>query len=228
MKWSDIAWNEAQHIYDAIIEMPFNKALSEGSLPAEQFKFYIAQDAKYLEYFGRTLSLIAARAHNITHVLEFIRFAEGAIVVENELHNNYFNKLEIDKTIYISPTCHHYVHFMQSTAALAQVEIAMAAVLPCFWIYQKVGEHILAHQNKIGNPYQDWINTYGGEAFGLVVEKAICICDEAALNCTTAQQLKMTEAFVTACRLEWAFWDSAWRLENGNCLNEWVGKNRLI
>src|ERR1700712_2305439 len=180
MKWSDTAWNEAQHIYANIIDMPFIKALANGSLPAEQFKFYIAQDAVYLEYFGRTLSLIAARAHNIAHVLEFIRFAKGAIVVENELHNNYFNELAIDKTISISPTCHHYVHFMQSTAALAQVEVAMAAVLPCFWIYQKVGEHLIKHQNKIDNPYQVWINTYSGESFNLRVQNAINICDEAA------------------------------------------------
>jgi len=102
---------------------------------------------------------------------------------------------------------------MLSTAAIDQVEVAMAAVLPCFWIYQKVGEHILAHQNKTDNPYQSWINTYGGDAFGLVVKKAINICDEAALNCTPAQQSKMTDAFMTACKLEWAFWDSAWRLE---------------
>ncbi len=213
MKWSDTAWNEAQHIYDNIIEMPFNKALADGSLPVEQFKFYIAQDAKYLEYFGRTLSLIAARAYKISDMLDFIRFAEGAIVVENQLHNSYFNELAIDKTIGISPTCHHYVHFMQSTAALAQVEVAMAAVLPCFWIYQKVGAYILENQNKINNPYQNWINTYGGEAFGLIVEKAINICDEAALKCTPEQQIKMTNAFVTGCKLEWAFWDSAWRLE---------------
>lgn len=213
MNWSNTAWNEAENIYADIIDMPFVKALSDGSLPYEQFKFYIAQDAKYLEYFGRTLSLIAARAHEINHVLDFIQFAEGAIVVENELHNGYFKELAIDKKIAISPTCHHYVHFMQSTAALAAVETAMAAVLPCFWIYQKVGEHILASQKIVDNPYQNWINTYGGEAFNLVVKKAIKICDDAALACTAAQQQKMTEAFIVACRLEWAFWDSAWKLE---------------
>ena len=46
----------------------------------------------------------------------------------------------------MQPVCHHYVHFLKSTAALDAVEIAMAAVLPCFWIYQKVGDYI--YDNK--------------------------------------------------------------------------------
>lgn len=213
MKWSQNAWKEAQTIYADIISMPFIKALADGSLATENFKFYIAQDAQYLEYFGRTLSLIAARANNIDHVLDFINFAEGAIVVEKELHGNYFKELAIDTKIHISPTCHHYVHFLQSTAALAQIETAMAGVLPCFWIYQKVGEHLLKHQNKTNNPYQLWINTYADESFNLRVQRAINICDEAADACTILQQRKMTEAFITACKLEWSFWDSAWKLE---------------
>jgi thiaminase/transcriptional activator TenA len=96
------------------------------------------------------------------------------------------------------------------------VEVGMAAVLPCFWIYKKIGDYILEIQNKDNNPYQDWISTYAGEEFGLLVDKAIAICDEAAQNSTPAQQQLMTQAFITASRLEFAFWDSAYRLEKWN------------
>lgn len=214
MKWSKKAWEQSAAIYEEIIRMPFITQLAAGTLEEEKFKFYIRQDSYYLEHFGRTLSLIAARVHQIRYALDFMRFAEGAIVVENALHESYFKEFNISGKAPLSPTCHHYVHFMQSTAALAQVETAMAAVLPCFWIYRKVGDHILANQSGSGNPYQNWINTYAGEDFGLLVEKAIAICDEAAAACTPAQQEAMTEAFRTASRLEWAFWDSAWRQEN--------------
>jgi thiaminase/transcriptional activator TenA len=213
MTWSENARKKAELIYAEIIRMPFIVALMEGSLDPEKFKFYIAQDSHYLGHFGRTLSLIAARAHRKEHVLEFIRFAEGSVVVESALHANYFTQLGIAAKPPLSPACHHYNSFLMSTAALAQVETAMAAVLPCFWIYKEVGDHILLHQNKNGNPYQDWINTYAGEEFGVLVKKAIQICDEAAASCTPEQQELMTEAFITACRLEWLFWDSAWRLE---------------
>jgi len=36
------------------------------------------------------------------------------------------------------------------------------------------------HQNKLQNLYQKWIDTYAGEEFGLLVEKAIRIGDEVA------------------------------------------------
>jgi len=213
MTWSKAAREKADTIYQEIIRMPFIKGLIDGSLDPKRFKFYIAQDSNYLEHFGRALSLIAARTQRKDHVLQFIRFSEGCIVVESALHAGYFNQLGIEEKPPLSPACHHYTNFLVSTAATAQIETAMAAVLPCFWIYKEVGDFIFSHQQKNGNPYQNWINTYAGEEFGVLVKKAIQICDEVAEACTHDQREAMTEAFITSCKLEWLFWDSAWRLE---------------
>lgn len=213
MNWSKIAWLEASPIYEKIIAMPFITELINGTLDMQKFRFYIAQDSRYLEHFGRTLALIAARAHRVEHVLDFIRFAEGAIVVENALHAGYFKELGISDHIPLSPSCHHYTSYLLKEASLSQVEVALAAVLPCFWIYKKVGDFIYEHQNKLHNPYQKWIDTYAGEEFGLLVNKAIGICDDVAGTCTTMQQRLMTDAFIASCKLEYRFWDSAWRLE---------------
>ena len=213
MKWSNTAWHEALPVYNAITAMPFIKELATGTLDLEKFKYYMQQDAHYLEYFARTLSVIAAKVPDVNTMLDFVRFAEGAIVVERALHDGYFKQYGVADRAPISPTCHHYVHFMQSMAYGADVAVAMATVLPCFWIYKKVGDHILQHQSENENPYADWIATYAGEEFGGIVDKAIALCDAAAANATPTQQLAMTAAFVTACRLEFAFWDSAYRLE---------------
>ncbi len=213
MSWSEMAWGQSLPIYQSILTMPFIQEQLAGTLAIEKFKFYIAQDSNYLESFGRTLALIGARAHDTAHVLRFIRFAEGAIVVEKALHASYFVDLGIKGKAPLSPACHHYTNFLLKEAALSQVEVAMAAVLPCFWIYKKVGDYIYQQQSKEKNPYQTWIDTYAGEEFGLRVQEAIAICDAVAATCTPIQQEKMTKAFVTGCKLEWRFWDSAWRLE---------------
>ena len=213
MKWSDTAWHEALPIYNAITAMPFIKELLGGSLDVEKFKYYLQQDAHYLEYFARALAVIGAKAPDTETMLTFVRFAEGAIIVERALHDSYFKEYNVGERAALSPACHHYVHYLQSTAYSAGVAVAMAAVLPCFWIYKKVGDHILEHQVQGNNPYQGWIDTYAGEEFGQLVNKAIALCNDAAANSTPAQQQKMTEAFVTASRLEYAFWDSAYRLE---------------
>jgi len=214
MKWSENAWEQASPIYDKIIQMPFITELMNGILDADKFKYYIEQDACYLEYFAKALSIIAAKAQDVNIMLDFIRFAEGAILVERSLHDSYFKQYEVNEQIIISPTCHHYVNFLQSTVYVSQSSIGIAAVLPCFLIYKRVGDYILANQTKGENSYQNWIDTYAGDEFGLLVEKAITICDAAASGCTIKQQEEMTQVFLTACRLEYKFWDSAYSLEH--------------
>lgn len=214
MKWSEKAWAAAFPIYTSITAMPFIEELASGTLDVEKFKYYLQQDAHYLEYFARSLAIIAAKAQNVDVMLDFVRFSEGAIVVERALHDSYFKEYNIPERVVMSPTCHHYVHYLQSTVYMADAAVGMAAILPCFWVYQKIGEHILSIQSKNENQYQNWIDTYAGEEFELLVNKAIAICDQAALNSTPQQQELMTQAFITASRLEYAFWDSAYKLED--------------
>lgn len=213
MSWSKKAWKASLNIYEQIISMPFNQELAKGSLDLEKFKFYIAQDSLYLAEFGRALSLISGRSHTTQHMLDFARFAQGAIVVEQALHNSYFKKFGVAEGIPASPACQLYTQFLLTKASLDQVEVGMAAVLPCFWIYKEVGDHIYRNQQAADNPYRDWIETYAGEEFAGIVKRAIAICDEVAKNCSPSQQQAMTDAFVMASKLEWMFWDSAWRLE---------------
>ncbi|MDV6168782.1 hypothetical protein R1T16_10120 [Flavobacterium sp. DG1-102-2] len=82
MKWSEKAWAAALPIYNEITTMPFIKELANGTLDVEKFKYYLQQDAHYLEYFARALAIIAAKTRDVDTMLDFIRFSEGAIVVE--------------------------------------------------------------------------------------------------------------------------------------------------
>lgn len=213
MKWTDKTWTQIEPIYQKIIEMPFIEELQRGTLPLEKFQFYMGQDSFYLENFARSLALIGARANRVSHALDFIRFAEGAIVVEKALHDSYFKEFGLNQRGSIEPTTHHYINFLKSTSALDQVEIAMAAVLPCFWIYQEVGDSIYKNQLNEDNPYQKWIDTYAGKEFKELVIKAKNICDSVAENCTSQQQERMTQAFIEASKLEFMFWDSAYQLK---------------
>ena len=64
------------------------------------------------------------------------------------------------------------------------------------------------------NPlYQRWIDTYGGEEFGALVEAVLDLTDEVCEGLNPAQKARVTEALVTTSRYEWMFWDTACRLE---------------
>lgn len=212
MNWSENAWQKILPIYERIIDMPFIKALMDGSLELEKFQFYIAQDSIYLKHYGNVLALIAAKAHETTDSSAFLSFAQNAIAVENSLHETYFKAFGVNNDGQAEPACHHYIHFLKSTAALYPVEVGMAAVLPCFWIYKAVGDYISQHQVKAHNPYQQWIATYSGEAFAEAVLKAISICDKVAGPTSEQTRADMTEAFITGSLLEFDFWDSAYKL----------------
>lgn len=214
MNWSENAWGKIEPIYQKIIKMPFITELMDGTLDKAKFQFYMAQDSIYLEHFGKAMALIAGRANKISDSLAFISFAENAIMVENSLHEFYFKDFGVTDKGSEQPACHHYIHFLKSTIALSSIEVGMASVLPCFWIYKIVGDYILQNQTKKNNPYQKWIDTYGGEEFSSTVSKAIMICDKVAIMATDQIKEEMTGVFITATRLEFDFWDSAYKLKN--------------
>lgn len=213
MKWSEEAWNAAKPIYDKILQQPFIKGLMDGTLSKEKFIFYIQQDALYLAEYGKVLTGIASKLSKPEHIEAFIGFAGDSMAVEKALHASFVKEIGGIKNVEPSPGCMLYTSFLLRQLANSPVEVISAAVLPCFWIYKEVGDYILEHQTKNENPYQEWINTYGGDEFEQSVRTAISICDELADKCTAEQRKAMTDAYVMCSRMEWMFWDSAWRLE---------------
>jgi thiaminase/transcriptional activator TenA len=176
----------------------------------------MVQDAHYLNAFGRALAAVAARAPDNDQMIALAGSAREAVVVERALHEGFFRQFGLSEDEVAStppsPTCAHYAHFLMSSAAHAPYEVAVAALLPCFWIYWEVGKHLL--EVAAGdNPYQAWIDTYADEEFAHGVRKVIAITDDLAATATGARRAEMLDAFVRASVLEWMFWDSAWHLE---------------
>ena len=60
-KWSQQAWEAAAPTYNKILELPFIKELTDGSLSRERFLFYIRQDSLYIAEYFRVLANIASR-----------------------------------------------------------------------------------------------------------------------------------------------------------------------
>ncbi len=102
--------------------------------------------------------------------------------------------------------------YLLRIASLNDYPEVLGAVLPCYWIYWEVGKALLEH-GSLNSLYQKWIDTYGGEEFGTLVEAVLDLIDEVCEDLNPAQKARVTEAFVTTSRYEWMFWDVAWTLE---------------
>lgn len=214
MSWNGTAWQRTQPIFEKILQHPFITELMDGTLSRERFLQYIQQDALYLAEYGKILAGVATRLKNPAHIQAFLAFATDTILVEQALHESFLHDDQQPTIHKPSPGCLLYTSYLHKQLATESVEVAVAAVLPCFQIYKAVGDHILAHQTRGNNPYQEWIDTYGGEAFAEAVTKAVTIADTLAELTGPAQQQSMTDAYLMASRMEWLFWDSAWRLES--------------
>jgi thiaminase/transcriptional activator TenA len=214
--FSQDAWQRIAPLYHAILDLPFNRELAAGTLSRERFTFYMLQDAHYLTCFARALAVTAARAPDNDALIQFAGSAREAVVVERALHEGFFKDYGVSATEAAatepSPTCAHYTHYLLAVAYNAPYEVAVAALLPCFWIYWEVGKHLLGTAQP-DNPYQAWIDTYADEAFAAGVRKVIGLADQLAGAAGPPIRDQMLRAFLRAAQLEWMFWDSAYRLE---------------
>ena len=214
------AWERNQPLFDATLNLPFNQALMNGTLSEEAFREYMIQDAHYLVAFGRALAVAAAKADDAAGVVQFAAAAQEAIVAERELHQHFMQAWDVTPAQFertpLSPACHHYTHFLQSVAWSRPYPEALAALLPCFWIYAEVGR-VLQARSVPHNPYQNWIDTYGGEEFHQHVRAIRDTVDAVARQTDARTVTAMHAAYTDAARLEWMFWDSAYHRATWPC-----------
>ena len=203
---------EVQDIYEAILQSPFIKGLASGTLPREKYLHYLSQDRLYLEEYFRVLAHVASRIHPDEYAEDFLRFAMDGIAVERSLHSFYLGE-SIPDNLRMSPACALYTSKLKSMA-YEPVEVEAAALLPCFVVYYRVGLHIYSSASGIKvNPYKEWIETYADEYFEKSTARAVEICNHLAEKASKEVREKMTEIFIFCTRMEYLFWESAWKLE---------------
>lgn len=210
--WYTTVHDKNSYILEDIKKHPFIIQLMKGSLSKDVFEFYIKQDALYLADYKKTLALIGIKCVKSDDTQFFLDAATGIIAVENALHQLFLKDvIDVNEA---SPTCQLYTSYLFSTVHNNDIAVGLAAVLPCFTIYKDIGDYILENQlNKDNNPYQNWINTYGGEAFENSVKKAIEITNAYAKTASKETIGLMNAAYNRASKLEWMFWDSAFNKE---------------
>jgi thiaminase/transcriptional activator TenA len=216
MTFTDRLWASIVPTYDAILAHPFLTGIADGTLPPERFVYFIEQDGVYLRAYARALSHAAGHALEPADAALLTRSAAEAIAVEVGMHAELLEGFGVDpaaaRDARLSPSGQLYVQTILAHTAQGPFTEAMASVLACFWIYAEVGRALM----RDGSPdprYQRWIDTYADPAFATTVDGVLAIVNRLGSAADTAEQARMQELFAQGCRLEWMFWDAAWRLE---------------
>lgn len=216
MPFSNRLWQSIQETFQRILEHPFIRGLTDGSLDEEAFRFYVVQDALYLRDFARGLALLAAKAPHDVWLMKFAQDARDALQVERALHESFFAAWGLTPqqvyTTPLAPTNLLYTSYLLRVAYERPFYEGIGAFLPCYWVYLEVGKTL----ERKGSPkplYQKWIDTYSSAQYEKVVRASIAVADALAEGLTAHQQEAVLQHFITTTRFEWMFWDMGWRKE---------------
>ena len=206
-KWTQEVWSEASGIYGRIIGHPFIKELATGTLDSARFNRYIAQDELYLGNYGRQMLSFAGMIDDDRQREMFNDFARAGLEGERAMHELLTARFKTDLVVCASPVTAAYNAHTEAALVSGRRELALAALLPCMWVYNEVGRHILSIADMEGNPYREWISEYADDEFTRGVREVLEIADGYAAAADVGTRRMMTRLFVEATQFEYDFWD---------------------
>jgi len=209
MSFSQEAWKFSEKVIDAIKNHPFNQELMKGTLDTDKFAYYIEQDNIYLNYFAKCHAIIASRISR-KYSIQFLKHAQNSIIAEEQvLHEFFIKEFKLQSTGLITMATLSYTSYLLSVCLTEPIKVAVAAVVPCFWVYSEVGLFIAKNSNE-SNKYSRWIETYTSEKFAESVNEIIATLDIMAENADENTRKSMLDAFYKSTYLELHFWNDAY------------------
>ncbi len=207
------AWAATAGMQEQLVRHPFNEALAAGTLAPSRFAYYLIQDSRYLKSFSTALAEAGRRSDDEREATFFAGSAQRALAVEGALHAGYLSSLvapDVLDTVATSDACHAYIAFLTRAAAEEPYPVLVASLLPCFWVYQHVGQRIRAlTAGRQDHPYRTWIDTYADASFAAAVYNIKNVADRGA-EIAPERVPAMMNAFREATEHERTFWDAAW------------------
>jgi len=209
-------WQSIERIRRDIDELPFIRALADGSLERETFLQYLSQDALYLREYSRVLAEASRLAPTPEEQAFWGKGANGCIAGELALHADWLTPATgLTAATFAaepSPVTTAYLDHLRASAFSGDYAVLIAAVLPCYWIYTDLGARLHAgefgeHARDPQHPYASWLATYADPVFAEANEQAIGYVMRAASTADDERRARMHRAFVLASEHERAFFD---------------------
>jgi thiaminase/transcriptional activator TenA len=206
----------AAPIWQKTLSHPFVTGIGDGSLPLEQFRFYMCQDYVFLIEYSRLLALATAKAPDVETMGRFANLLEATLNREMVLHREFAAQCGISAAelaaTQAAPTAFAYTRHLVRVAALGDMTETIAALLPCQWGYCDIGQMLARRGMPTHAPfYRQWIEMYASPEFAELATWLRELLDSLE---HTADTERLTETFCISARYEYLFWDMAYRLES--------------
>lgn len=211
-RWSEEAIRLGRPIAEPLVDHPFVRGMADGTLPKAAALRYLSQNLPYLENYAACFEKLEQRLKSPKDRALARRWIDETRATADwttQLWQRIADAPSGPK-LPIAPAAgvQRYMLLERSAVEDPSPAVAMAALLPCFWVYDVVGRSIAAHRKLDGNPYAEWA-AYGSPEYGETVAAAIDLQDRLADSENDAVRQRALDVFLEACRMEKAFFDEA-------------------
>jgi len=209
---------EVATLWERIFTHPFLVEIGAAVLPLDKFRFYVKQDYAYLIEFARCLGIAAAKAGDRETMRIFSSLLNASLTIEVEMLESLGEKLGISpsdlRSTEFAPTNIAYTRHLLYVAYSGTVGEIIAALLPCMWTYQEIGERLGESEALRRHAiYSEWCATYRSKEYIELVNWYRDLADRFASESGSSVRKKMRGHFLLSSRYEYMFWDMAYRQE---------------
>ena len=171
-------WQANRDLAERTLAHRFVRGLSDGELPIESFKGYVAQDAYFLEAFARAYAFCLAASTVRQDIEDFADLIAG-VREELGLQKSYAARWQVDLSD-VGPIAatSTYVDFLLHTARRGVLGETIAAMTPCMRLYAFLGQS-LAERDSAAR-YAEWIKTYADPGFESLAARLEALLDRHA------------------------------------------------
>ena len=221
-KFTDRLWKSVAPIWEQTHNHPFVTGLGCGTLPVDSFKFYMKQDYVYLIDYAKMFALASTKAYDLTTSARFAGLQEATLNGEMELHRQYAERfgisrqeLEATKPSFVMLAYTSYMLRIAHQGSLAEL---VSSLLPCTWSYWEIGKHLAKVEGALEHElYGEWVRMYSSDEFGQLAIWLIDIMNELADGKNEQELARLEEHFLYTTKMEYMFWDMAYRKEMWPC-----------
>ncbi len=212
---------ESTAIWTALHEHPFITELSDGTLPLDTFRFFLEQDIFYLEDYARCLAMGAAKSRTETELRYFTNDLNKVLDAEIPSNRSLLARVielgaeDRGGALAKAPANVAYTSYLHSLSLRGGPLEIMASLLPCSWSYVEIAAALRERTAAAHPVYGGWIAYFTlPENVEMVAAMRrdfdALVLEEAT---TDARRREIAQIFATSSRLERAFWEMAYTLE---------------
>jgi thiaminase/transcriptional activator TenA len=198
--------------WDAYVGHPFVTRLGDGTLPVASFRHYLGQDYLFLIHYARAWALAVYKSSTLAEMRKSTASVKAIVERETGLHVEYcrgwgLSQADMEALPEDRATM-AYTRYVLEKGLQGDLLDLLVALAPCAIGYAEIGARMVAGSAKLeGNPYRNWIDTYGSEDFGNLARANADEVDRLwKVRANEGRFADLARNFEMACRLEADFW----------------------